>query len=129
VLLQDGRLVAAAEEERFTHKKHDFEFPYNAIRFCLAQGNVNGKDLDNVVFFEKPFTKSDCILRTSLQGFLRTYRLFLQSMRTWLSDNLLVKSLISKSVRVEPNRPLFLDTICLTLLAFNFALHSKNRPP
>ena len=62
MLLQDGRLVAAAEEERFTRKKHDFEFPYNAIRFCLAQGHVNGKDLDYVVFFEKPFTKFDRIL-------------------------------------------------------------------
>ena len=107
MLLQDGRLVAAAEEERFTRKKHDFEFPYNAIRFCLAQGNVNGKDLDYVVFFEKPFTKFDRILRTSLQGFPRTYRLFLQSMRTWLSDKLWVKSLIAKSVGVEPNRILF----------------------
>ena len=107
MFLQNGRLVAAAEEERFTRKKHDFEFHYNAIRFCLAQGNVNNKDLGYVVFFEKLFTKFDRILRTSLQGFPRTYRLFLQSMRTWLSDKLWVKSLIAKSVGVEPNRILF----------------------
>ena len=107
MFLQNGRLVTAAEEERFTRKKHDFEFHYNAIRFCLAQGNVNNKDLGYVVFFEKLFTKFDRILRTSLQGFPRTYRLFLQSMRTWLSDKLWVKSLIAKSVGVEPNRILF----------------------
>jgi len=72
VLLQDGRLVAAAEGERFTSKKHDFEFHHNAIRFCLVQGNVNNKNLGYVVFFEKLFTKFDRILRTSLQGFPRT---------------------------------------------------------
>ena len=107
MLLEDGRLVAAAEEERFTRKKHDFEFPHRAIRFCLAQGNVEGKDLDYVVFFEKPFTKFDRILRTSLQGYPRTYRLFLQSMRSWLSDKLWIKSLIIKSVGVESKQILF----------------------
>jgi carbamoyltransferase len=63
-----------------------------------------------VVFFEKPFTKFDRILRTSLQGFPRTYCLFLRSRRTWLSDKLWVKSLIAKSVGVEPNRILFSET-------------------
>ena len=51
-LLEDGQLVAAAEEERFTRKKHDYEFPHNAIRFCLQQGKVSGDGLDYVVFFE-----------------------------------------------------------------------------
>ena len=59
VLLEDGVLVAAAEEERFSRKKHDFDFPHNAISFCLAQGKITGKDLDYVVFFEKPFAKFD----------------------------------------------------------------------
>ena len=55
VLIEDGLLIAAAEEERFTRKKHDFEFPYNAIRYCLSEQNLTGTDLDYVVFFEKPF--------------------------------------------------------------------------
>ena len=59
VLLQEGKLIAAAEEERFTRKKHDFEFPFNAIQFCLEQGKLRGQDLDYVVFFEKPFMKFD----------------------------------------------------------------------
>ena len=71
-LMEDGRLVAAAEEERFTRKKHDFEFPHNAVRFCLEQANIRGKDLDYVVFFEKPFTKFDRLLKTSLQAFPRS---------------------------------------------------------
>ena len=62
------------------------EFPYNAIRFCLDQGELMGADLDYVVFFEKPFVKFDRLLRTTLQGFPKTHSLFLQSMRTWLFD-------------------------------------------
>ena len=55
-LIENGVLIAAAEEERFTRKKHDFDFPHNAINFCLEQGNITGRDLDHVVFFEKPFS-------------------------------------------------------------------------
>ena len=75
-------MVAAAEEERFTRKKHDYEFPHNAIDFCLAQGNITGKDPDYVFIFEKPFVKFSRLLRTSLQGYPKTYRMFIQSMRT-----------------------------------------------
>lgn len=108
-LLEDGVLIAAAEEERFTRKKHDYEFPHNAIRFCLEQGNITSKDLDYVAFFEKPFIKFDRLLRTSLQGFPKTYPLFVQSMRTWLFDKLWIKSLITKSVGVDPKQILFSD--------------------
>jgi carbamoyltransferase len=72
VLLEDGRLIAAAEEERFTRKKHDYDFPKNAIAFCLAKGGITGKDIDYAVFFEKPFAKFDRLLRSSLQGYPRT---------------------------------------------------------
>lgn len=58
-LLRDGRLIAAAEEERFTRKKHDYEFPQHAIDFCFRAGGIQGSDLDYVVFFEKPFIKFD----------------------------------------------------------------------
>ncbi len=55
VLIEDGKLIAAAEEERFTRIKHDFDFPDNAIYFCLAHAGISGRDLDYVVFYEKPF--------------------------------------------------------------------------
>ena len=106
-LIEDGMLVAAAEEERFTRKKHDYEFPDNAIKFCLDQAGITGKDLDYVVFFEKPFVKFDRLLKTALQGFPSTYWMFVQSMRTWLFDKLWVKSLISKSVGVGSEQILF----------------------
>jgi len=61
-LLKDGELIAAAEEERFTRKKHDYEFPQNAIDFCLGVGGLKAADLDYVVFFEKPFIKFERLL-------------------------------------------------------------------
>ncbi len=106
-LLEDGVLVAAAEEERFTRKKHDFDFPENAIRFCLDRGNITGKDLDYAVFYEKPFAKFDRILRTSLQSFPRSYGMFAQGMRTWLLDKLWVKSTIAQSLGIDSSKILF----------------------
>lgn len=106
-LIKDGVLIAAAEEERFSRIKHDYEFPQNAIDFCLAQGGITGKDLEYVVFFEKPFLKMDRLLRTSLKGFPKTYGMFVQSMRTWLMDKLWIKSRIGKSVGVKQSQILF----------------------
>ena len=106
-LLEDGVLLAAAEEERFTRKKHDFEFPHNAIDFCLRSANISGKDLDYVVFFEKPFVKFDRLLRTTLSGFPKSSWMFVQSMRTWLFDKLWIKSLIKEAVGVDSKRILF----------------------
>lgn len=107
VLMEDGALVAAAEEERFTRKKHDFDFPKNAIKFCLRQGKITGKDVDYAVYFEKPFLKFDRLLRTSLQGFPKTHRQFTQSMKSWLLDKLWVKSLIARSLGIDSKRVLF----------------------
>src|SRR6058998_4225 len=61
-LLRDGQLIAAAEEERFTRKKHDYEFPQHAIDFCLRQAGLCAADVDYVVFFEKPFVKFERLL-------------------------------------------------------------------
>ena len=65
-LLQDGMLVAAAEEERFSRVKHDFSFPERAIRFCLGRGGIRPQEVDYVAFFEKPFVKFERILQTAL---------------------------------------------------------------
>lgn len=106
-LLENGVLIAAAEEERFTRKKHDFDYPQNAIDFCLKRANILGQDLDYVVFFEKPFVKFDRLIRSSLHGFPKTSPLFAQSMRTWLTDKLWIKSQIRRSLGVDPDRILF----------------------
>ena len=92
VLLRDGQLLAAAEEERFTRKKHDYDFPKNAIQFCLDAGGIRGADLDYVVFFEKPFRKFDRILATVLQTYPQSWKVFRESMITWMLDKLWVAS-------------------------------------
>ena len=107
VLLVDGVLAAAAEEERFSRKKHDFSFPENAIKFCLETGNISGKDLDYVVLFEKPFSKFDRLIQTVLQGFPKSYEMFIQSMRTWLLDKLWIKGHIAKFLEINKDQILF----------------------
>ena len=106
-LLRDGRLVAAAEEERFTRKKHDYAFPQRAIDFCLRLGGIRGTDLDYVVFFEKPFVKFERLLLSSLQTFPRSHRVFREAMITWLGDKLWIKHLIQKRLGIAPSRILF----------------------
>ena len=106
-ILQDGVLLAAAEEERFTRKKHDSGFPRRAIAFCLETAGVNGQDLDYVVFYEKPFLKFERILLSSMQTFPRSAGPFREAMTTWLRDKLWIKSLIQETLSVPPERILF----------------------
>src|SRR6266851_5757059 len=106
-LLRDGSLVAAAEEERFTRKKHDFEFPDRAIDFCLRTGGIAARDLDYVVFFEKPFIKFERLLLTSLQEFPRSYGLFREAMISWLADKLWIKHLLQRRFGLPPQKILF----------------------
>jgi carbamoyltransferase len=106
-LLRDGQLIAAAEEERFTRKKHDYEFPQRAIEFCLRAGGIRGGDLDYVVFFEKPFRKFERLILSSMQTFPRSHRVFREAMITWLGDKLWIKHLIQKRLGVEPSKILF----------------------
>jgi len=106
-LLCDGRLVAAVEEERFTRKKHDPEFPSNAIRHVLAAAGIESGDLDYVVFFEKPFRKFERILLTALGTYPRGSGLFRSAMTTWLTDKLWVSALIAERVGVPRDKIFF----------------------
>jgi carbamoyltransferase len=81
-LLCDGQLVAAAEEERFTQKKHDYEFPQHAIDFCLRACGIEAVELDYVVFFERPFVKFERLLLANMQTFPPSYRVFREAMVT-----------------------------------------------
>jgi carbamoyltransferase len=108
-LLEDGRLVAAAEEERFSRVKHDFGFPSRAIRFCLGRGRVSGADLDYVAFFEKPFIKFERILQTALGTVPRSQAVFRKAMTAWMLDKLWVKSRIRDSLGISPDRILFVE--------------------
>lgn len=106
-LIRDGNIVAAAEEERFTRKKHDYEFPQQAIDFCLRMGGIRGEDLDYVVFFEKPFVKFERLILSSMQTFPHSRRVFTEAMITWLGDKLWIRQLIQKRLNVPPEKILF----------------------
>jgi carbamoyltransferase len=107
VLLRDGVVIAAAEEERFTRKKHDYDFPSHAIQFCLEQGGISAQALDYVAFFEKPFVKFERLLFSILQTFPRSRRVFQEAMLTWLSEKLWVKNLIQQKLGIPGERLLF----------------------
>jgi len=98
VLLCDGKVVAASEEERFSRIKHDFGFPKLAIKYCLELAGIQGSDLDYVVFFEKPFRKLDRILMTSFQTYPKSWKVFRESMMTWTMDKMWVAATIQSEL-------------------------------
>jgi len=106
-LLRDGQLIAAAEEERFTRKKHDYEYPQHAIDFCLKSGGIGASDLDYIVFFEKPFVKFERLILSGMQTFPRSHRVFREAMIAWLGDKLWIKHLIQRKLNTPPSRILF----------------------
>ena len=108
-LLQDGVLVAAAEEERFSRIKHDYGFPTHAINFCLRQGGINGSDLDYVVFYEKPLVKFERILLTLLGTFPRSWRTFGEAMINWFDQKLWIKNRLMRELGVSAQKTLFTD--------------------
>jgi len=108
-LLVDGQLVAAAEEERFTRKKHDSSFPQNAINFCLTYAGITADDLDYVVFYEKPLVKFERILQTTLSTFPKSWAVFRESMVTWFDEKLWIKSKLQTGIGVSPKKILFVE--------------------
>jgi Predicted carbamoyl transferase, NodU family len=87
-LMKDGILVAAAQEERFTRKKHDQDFPTNAIHYCLQEGGIQAQDLDYIGFYDKPFTKFERLLTTYIATFPISLPSFLKAMPVWLKEKL-----------------------------------------
>ncbi|MEK6642871.1 MAG: carbamoyltransferase [Planctomycetota bacterium] len=87
-LVQDGRLVAAAQEERFTRIKHDYRFPQNAIDYCLKEGKITAKDLNFVAFYDKPLIKFERLLETYLAFAPRGFKSFMEAMPLWMKQKL-----------------------------------------
>ena len=98
-LLKDGEIVAAAQEERFTRKKHDAGFPHHAILYCLKEAGIAAKDIDNVVFYEKPFVKFERLLETYLAFAPKGFTSFAKAMPVWIKDKLFQKSAIIKELK------------------------------
>jgi carbamoyltransferase len=95
-LLRDGVVVAAAEEERFTRKKHDFGFPQEAVAYCLREAGITIDQVDLVGFYEKPFVRFERLLFSFLATFPRSYSTYMASMPAWLKEKLWTRSIIRK---------------------------------
>lgn len=100
-LVVDGEIVAAAQEERFSRKKHDHEFPVNAIQYCLEEGGLKSEQLDYVGFYDKPFLKFERLLETYLAFAPLGFRSFLMAMPLWLNQKLHLPREISKGLKGE----------------------------
>ena len=83
-LIQDGKIVAAAREERFTRKKHDYAFPQHALDFCLERAGITAEEIDLVTFYDKPLLKFDRLLETYIAYAPKGFKLFLMGMPLWL---------------------------------------------
>ena len=97
-LVRDGDIIAAAQEERFTRKKHDAAFPKNAVAFCLRTGGIQTKDLSLVAFYEKPFLKFDRILHSYLAYAPSGLRSFLMAIPLWIRERVWMKALIGQEL-------------------------------
>jgi carbamoyltransferase len=95
-LILDGDIVAAAQEERFTRKKHDAGFPSNAILYCIEEANISVSEIAHVVFYEKPFVKFERLLETYLAFAPRGFRSFASAMPLWIKEKLFQKSSLIK---------------------------------
>jgi carbamoyltransferase len=113
-LVEDGRIVAAAQEERFTRKKHDSSFPKNAIAYCLEEAGAELDELDYAVFYDKPFLKFERLLETYLTFAPRGFSSFRMAMPLWLKEKLFQKSLLKGELKkfaqtFDVNRLLFCE--------------------
>jgi carbamoyltransferase len=97
-LIVDGRIVAAAQEERFTRRKHDAEFPHNAVGYCLAEAGVKLDELDHVVFYDKPFLKFERLLETYIALAPRGFRSFKMAIPLWLREKLFQRKLLGEEL-------------------------------
>lgn len=98
-LVRDGEIVAAAQEERFTRKKHDPKFPVNAIKYCLSEAKINPTELDYIVFYEKPFLKFERLLETYLAFAPKGFGSFKTALPSWLTEKLFQKKVITNELK------------------------------
>ena len=95
-IIVDGKIIAAAQEERFTRKKHDSSYPYNAVEFVLKFAKLKLSEVDHIVFYEKPFLKFERLLETYVAFAPRGFKQFTKSMPTWLREKLFQKNMLMK---------------------------------
>ena len=97
-LIDDEKILAAAQEERFTRVKHDLSFPINAVNYCLEEAGVSLDEIDNVVFFEKPFIKFERLLETYISFAPRGFSSFKSALPLWIKEKLFQKKIIREAM-------------------------------
>ena len=97
-LIKNGEIIAAAQEERFTRKKHDLAFPKHAIQYCIQEANINPSHLDHIVFYEKPFVKFERLLETYLAFAPKGFKSFVKAMPIWIKEKLFQKAALTKEL-------------------------------
>ncbi len=97
-LIQDGEIVAAAQEERFSRKKHDASFPEGAVKYCLKEGGISLEEVDLVVFYDKPLVKFERLLETYIAYAPKGFRSFLKAMPVWLKEKLYLKTVLKREL-------------------------------
>jgi len=102
-ILVDGKIIAAAQEERFTRKKHDASYPFNAIEFVLNFTKIKLNDVDQIIFFEKPFLKFERLLETYVAFAPRGFKSFCMAMPVWLKDKLFQKKMLFNELKRHDN--------------------------
>jgi carbamoyltransferase len=108
-LVRDGEIVAAAQEERFTRRKHDQDFPTNAVEFCLNHAGIKGSDLDHVAFYDKPLLKFERLLETYIDYAPRGFRSFLMAMPVWIKEKLWIREQIAERCEGYKGKVLFTE--------------------
>lgn len=106
-LVRDGEIIAAAQEERFTRRKHDHAFPQNAIDYCLRTAGIQARDLDAVVFYDKPLVKFERLLETYLAFAPRGLNSFLMALPLWVRQKLFMPREIDRGLRNEYTGPIY----------------------
>ena len=102
-LIRDGEIIAAAQEERFSRKKHDARFPKNAIAYCLKEAKIDLRELDRIVFYDKPLVKFERLLETYLAYAPQGFRSFLTAMPIWLKEKLYLKTMLKRDLAAIAN--------------------------
>ena len=98
-ILKDGKIIAAAQEERFTRKKHDSNYPHNAVEFVLNYANLKLSEVDQIVFFEKPFLKFERLLETYVAFAPKGFLSFSKAMPIWIKEKLFQKNLLFNELK------------------------------